>query len=481
LQNCNPIKCIGQQDIIINSICLDSRTISANACYIAISGTLTDGHNFIESAIEKGATCIICNEIPKNVKDKITYVQVQNTQEIIGNIASNFYEHPSSKLKLIGITGTNGKTSVATLLYQLFTSLGYKCGLLSTVENIIGTQKIAATHTTPDAISLNKLLQQLVDVDCTHAFIEVSSHAIDQGRINGLQFAGGIFTNITHDHLDYHKTFDIYITAKKKFFDNLPKSAFALANIDDKRGMIMLQNTKAKKLVYALKNIADFKGKILEDNLTGLLVNINGLDVHCRMIGEFNAYNILAVYGAAIELGEAKDEILQTLSMLKGAEGRFDYIQSLHEKIIGIIDYAHTPDALLNVLATIQQLRKADQKILTLIGCGGNRDTSKRPLMAMVAAKHSDTVILTSDNPRNENAEDIITEMEVGIPAHQKKKCMRVTDRREAIKIICRMAKQSDIILIAGKGHEKYQEINGIKTPFDDKQILQETFQLLEK
>jgi UDP-N-acetylmuramoyl-L-alanyl-D-glutamate--2,6-diaminopimelate ligase len=467
--------------VSIHALQIDSRLVQANDCYIAIVGTQVDGHTFINAAIEQGATCIVCNVLPIQLANGVTYVVLKNTQEMLGVLASNFYDNPSAKLQLVGVTGTNGKTSVATLLHQLFTALGNKCGLLSTVENIIGTEKVVSTHTTPDAISLQKLMQQIVDAGCTYAFIEVSSHAVDQGRINGLHFAGGIFTNITHDHLDYHLTFDAYLGAKKKFFDTLPSSAFALTNIDDKRGTVMLQNTNAKKLVYALKNLADFKGKIIEDNLTGLIVNVNGTDVHFRMIGEFNAYNLLAVYGTAIALGQVKEVVLAIMSMLQGAEGRFDYTQSAIDKIIGIVDYAHTPDALINVLATIQQLRKGDQKILTLVGCGGNRDAAKRPIMAMVAAKHSDVVVLTSDNPRNEKPEDIITQMEAGVPAHQKKKCLSIVDRKEAIKTICKMANAMDIILIAGKGHEKYQEINGVKNPFDDKQILTETFQLLER
>lgn len=465
----------------MQQIVIDSRAVTKGDAYVALVGTQVDGHNFIDQALANGATCIFCTELPKNLETKVTYVQLQDTQKELGLLASNFYNHPSLKVKLVGVTGTNGKTTTVTLLHQLFTGLGYTCGLLSTVQNMIGNTVLESTHTTPDAVSINKLLQQIVDAGCEYVFMEVSSHAVHQGRINGLQFAGGIFSNITHDHLDYHKTFDAYLAEKKRFFDMLPKEAFALSNIDDKRGMVMLQNTSAKKMVYALKNAADFKGKILEDNLSGLILNINNTDVHCRMIGEFNAYNLLAVYGTAILLGKSKDEILPVLSMLQGAEGRFDYIQSPVEKIIGIIDYAHTPDALLNVLATIQKLRNGKQQIITLIGCGGNRDAEKRPIMAMVAAKHSDAVMLTSDNPRNEDPNTIIEQMYAGVPPHQQKKCMQVVDRKEAIKIVCNMAKPGDIILIAGKGHEKYQEINGVKNPFDDKKILTQTFELLEK
>jgi UDP-N-acetylmuramoyl-L-alanyl-D-glutamate--2,6-diaminopimelate ligase len=382
---------------------------------------------------------------------------------------------------LVGVTGTNGKTTIATLLFRLFTELGHHCGLLSTVQNQIGEKIVPATHTTPDAIHLNALLADMVDEGCEYVFMEVSSHAIHQQRIAGLKFAGGIFSNITHDHLDYHKTFDEYIKVKKAFFDGLPATAFALTNLDDKRGSVMLQNTKAKKTTYSLRTVADFKGKILENNLTGLIMIVNEKEVHFRLIGEFNAYNLLAVYGAALMLGKEKDAVLQALSGLSGAEGRFDYIMSAEQKIIGIVDYAHTPDALLNVLATIKNLRKGIEQVITVVGCGGDRDTAKRPVMAEVAAERSDRVILTSDNPRSEDPAEIIRQMEAGVPVHLKKRVLSIADRKEAIKTACSLANPEDIILIAGKGHEKYQDINGVKHPFDDKQVLREMLELLGK
>ncbi|MBS1577186.1 MAG: UDP-N-acetylmuramoyl-L-alanyl-D-glutamate--2,6-diaminopimelate ligase, partial [Bacteroidetes bacterium] len=374
-----------------------------------------------------------------------------------------------------------GKTTIATLLYKLFTSLGYKCGLLSTVENKIGDRIIEATHTTPDAISLNALLKQMVDEGCSHAFMESSSHAIHQHRITGLHFTGALFSNITHDHLDYHKTFDEYIRVKKSFFDNLSSDAFAISNADDKRGMVMLQNTNAKKYYYSLRTMADFKGKILENNLSGLVMSVNDVEVHFRLIGEFNAYNLLAVYGAAVCMGEDKQEVLRNLSVITGAEGRFDYSVSAKEKVIAIVDYAHTPDALLNVLATIKKLRKGHEQIITVVGCGGDRDKTKRPVMAEVACEHSDKVILTSDNPRSEDPAEIIKDMEAGLGAAARRKYIAIIDRREAIKAAISLAKQEDIILIAGKGHEKYQEIKGVKNHFDDKEVVGEMFEMLSK
>ena len=420
----------------------------------------------------------MCENLPATLKEDVTYIQVKNSSEIVGLIASNFYENPSSKLKLVGITGTNGKTTCATLSFQLFSQLGYTCGLISTVQNQIGNQIITSTHTTPDAISLQALLAQMVTEGCSHVFMEVSSHAVHQFRIIGAEFVGGAFTNITHDHLDYHKTFDEYIRVKKIFFDHLPTKSFALTNADDKRGMVMLQNTNALKKTYSLKTLADYKGKIIENNLTGLCMTVNNQEVFFSMIGEFNAYNLLCVYGIAMELGEDKQQILEILSTLKGAEGRFDYMISNNDKIIGIVDYAHTPDALLNVLATINKLRTGTEKLYTLVGCGGDRDKTKRPVMALVACEHSDKVIFTSDNPRSENPKTIIEEMEAGVPVHQRKKYLIIEDRKEAIKSVCSMANAGDIILVAGKGHEKYQEINGVKNDFDDKKILIEMFEL---
>jgi UDP-N-acetylmuramoyl-L-alanyl-D-glutamate--2,6-diaminopimelate ligase len=395
-------------------------------------------------------------------------------------MAHHFYNEPSNKLKLVGVTGTNGKTTVATLLYKLFTKLGYKCGLISTVQNHIGNTVVPSTHTTPDAISLQALLYQMVEAECTHVFMEVSSHAIHQHRATALEFVGGLFTNITHDHLDYHKTFDEYIRVKKSFFDGLSSSAFAISNLDDKRGTVMLQNTAAKKHFYSLKTMAEYKGKILENNLTGLVMTVNDKEVHFRLIGEFNAYNILAVYGAALCLGENSDEVLTTLSMMTGAEGRFDYIIS-NQQIIGIVDYAHTPDALQNVLATIKKLRQGNEQIITVVGCGGDRDKTKRPIMAEVASELSDRVILTSDNPRSEDPQEILKDMEAGLNSAARRKTISITDRKEAIKTAVSFANPSDILLVAGKGHEKYQEIKGVKHPFDDRAVLNEMFELLGK
>ena len=471
----------GNNDITVNELRIDSRAVSSGDVFIAIRGVHTDGHAFISKAIEQGAAAIICETLPETLQEQVCYVLVADSTAACGVMADNFYKHPSRHLQLVGVTGTNGKTTIATLLFRLYTQLGYKCGLLSTVQNQIGDTVIPATHTTPDAISLNALLARMVEEGCQYAFMEVSSHAVHQQRIAGLKFAGGIFSNITHDHLDYHKTFDEYIRVKKSFFDGLPNTAFALTNIDDKRGNVMLQNTKARKATYSLRSMADFKGKILENNLTGLIMQIGEQEVHFRLIGEFNAYNLLAVYGAAVLLGQDKHTVLQALSNLQGAEGRFDYILSAKEKVMGIIDYAHTPDALLNVLATIKNLRKGNEQVITVVGCGGDRDRAKRPVMAQVAAEHSDRVILTSDNPRSEEPEAIIHEMEAGVPVHQRKKVLSITDRKEAIKTAISLANPEDIILVAGKGHEKYQEIKGVKHPFDDKAVLQEMMKLMEK
>ena len=446
-------------------------------CY---KGSITNGHEFIESAIAKGANVIVCEEEPVDIKNAL-FIKVENCGIAAGIMSHNFYGQPSNKIKLIGVTGTNGKTTVATLLFKLYSALGNKCGLISTVQNQVADEILPSTHTTPDAISVNELLSKMAEASCTHVFMEVSSHALDQNRVAGLQFSGGIFTNITHDHLDYHKTFDEYIKAKKKFFDELSSSAFAISNADDKRGSVMLQNTKAKKYFYSLKTLADFKGKILENSLTGLLMTINETEVHFKMIGTFNAYNILSVYGAAVCLGEDKQSVLQALSNLTGAEGRFDFMVSAKEKVIGIIDYAHTPDALLNVLATIKNLRQGEEKILTVVGCGGDRDKTKRPVMAEVACEHSDKIFFTSDNPRSEDPNEIIKDMEGGVNVTCRKKYISIADRKEAIKTAVSFSKKEDIVLVAGKGHEKYQEIKGIKYAFDDKAVLAEMFELLDK
>ena len=471
----------GQTDLQIANLQTDSRQVGKGSVFIAIRGVSTDGHAFIPSVIDKGAVAVICEELPASIHPGVTYVEVQDSSAAAGQIAHNYFEQPSEKLKLVGVTGTNGKTTIATLLYKLFTALGFKCGLVSTVENIIGDRIVPSTHTTPDAISLNALLKQMVEAGCSHVFMETSSHAIHQKRIAGLRYTGGIFSNITHDHLDYHKTFDEYIRVKKAFFDSLQATAFAISNADDKRGSVMLQNTNAKQYYYALKTQADFKGKILENGLTGLVMTINDHEVHFRLIGEFNAYNLLAVYGAAICLGEQREEVLRFLSVLTGAEGRFDYAISPREKVIGIVDYAHTPDALINVLATIKKLKKGYEQVITVVGCGGDRDKTKRPLMAAAACEYSDKVIFTSDNPRSEDPEQILRDMQEGLQSAAKRKAIAITDRREAIKTAISLSKPEDIVLVAGKGHEKYQEIKGVKQPFDDKKVVQELFELLEK
>ncbi|MFT3910125.1 MAG: UDP-N-acetylmuramoyl-L-alanyl-D-glutamate--2,6-diaminopimelate ligase [Ferruginibacter sp.] len=471
----------GNMDIAVNDLQVDSRKVSKGSCFIAIRGNAVDGHDFIETAIANGAAAIICESMPANLVENITYVETDNSSVAAGLISHQFYGEPSSKFKLVGVTGTNGKTTIATLLWKLFTSMGHKCGLISTVQNQVGEKIIESTHTTPDAISLNKLLKQMLDEGCEYVFMECSSHAIQQQRIAGLQFTGGIFSNITHDHLDYHKTFEEYIRVKKSWFDGLPKTAFAISNADDKRGVVMLQNSNAKKYFYSLKTMADFKGKLIENSLLGLHMLVNDIDVHFKLIGAFNAYNLLAVFGTAMCLGKDKNEVLQVLSSLSGAEGRFDYILSANENIVGIVDYAHTPDALLNVLATIKNLRQGVEKIITVVGCGGNRDTTKRPIMAEVACQYSDKVIFTSDNPRNEDPLLILKDMEAGVNAAAKKKCITIEDRKEAIKTAVSLGEKEDIILVAGKGHEKYQDIKGVKYDFDDKKVLREMFELLEK
>ena len=471
----------GDTNMEINTLHIDSRQVKPASCFIALKGTKTAGEEYIEAAIEKGSIAIVCETVPAVINENITYVQVDNAAEAAGYISHNFYGEPSLKLKLIGVTGTNGKTTIATLLWKLFTAMGYKCGLISTVQNQIGNKVITATHTTPDAVTINALLKQMVDEDCRYVFMECSSHAIHQGRITGLQFVAALFSNITHDHLDYHKTFDEYIRVKKSWFDKLPAAAFAISNADDKRGAVMLQNTNAKKYFYSLKTITDFKGKILDNSLDGLHMTINEKEVYFRLIGEFNAYNLLAVYGTAVCLGQDKDTVLQILSSLDGAEGRFDYMVSKQDKIKGIVDYAHTPDALLNVLATIKNLRQGNEKIITVVGCGGDRDKTKRPVMAEVACEYSDKVIFTSDNPRSEDPLEILKDMQAGVNAVTKKKVISIADRREAIKTAVSLANNDDIVLIAGKGHEKYQDIKGVKYDFDDKQILIEMFELLGK
>jgi UDP-N-acetylmuramoyl-L-alanyl-D-glutamate--2,6-diaminopimelate ligase len=471
----------GKLDVDIRDLQLDSRKVSRGSAFIAVKGTHADGHLFIESAEAAQPAAIICEKMPAVIAGGITYIQVEDSAAASGLLAHNFFGQPSEKMKLVGVTGTNGKTTIVTLLYKLFSSLGYTCGMLSTVQNHIGDRVLPATHTTPDPISLNRLLRDMLEAGCTHVFMETSSHAIHQHRIEGLNYAGGVFSNITHDHLDYHKTFDEYIRIKKSFFDHLPSSAFALTNVDDKRGEVMLQNTTAAKYTYSLKTAADYKGKILENNLTGLMMLVNDQEVHFRLIGEFNAYNLLAVFGAAVCLGEEKADILRNLSVLSGAEGRFDYMISPRDKIVGIVDYAHTPDALENVLGTLLKLRKNDERIITVVGCGGDRDKNKRPVMGEVACELSDQVVFTSDNPRSEDAGAILRDMEAGLNTAARRKYMSVIDRKEAIKTAVNLSRPSDIVLVAGKGHEKYQEIKGVKYPFDDKAVLMEIFELLNK
>ncbi|HXI01428.1 MAG TPA: UDP-N-acetylmuramoyl-L-alanyl-D-glutamate--2,6-diaminopimelate ligase [Sphingobacteriaceae bacterium] len=463
----------GSTDLDVTGIIFDSRKVSPGSIFTAVKGTSVDGHQYISKAIADGARAIVCEDMPADLIAGITYIKVDNTSKALGRMASNFFGTPSADLKLIGVTGTNGKTTTATLLFQLFRELGYKVGLISTVQNQINDEIVPATHTTPDPVSLNSLLKDMVTMGCDYCFIEVSSHAVSQYRIEGLHFSGAIFTNLTHDHLDFHRTFSEYLKAKKTFFDGLDKTAFALTNADDKNGSVMLQNTKAYQKSYSLKSMADFKAKILENQFGGLLLNIDNEEVWFKMVGSFNAYNLLAVYAAAMLLDQDKARVLTVLSRLKGAEGRFDYITST-SGVIGIVDYAHTPDAVQNVLSTIKDIRKGTEQVITVIGCGGDRDTTKRPVMAQVACDWSDKVILTSDNPRSESPEKIISDMEKGVMPNNRKKTISITDRKEAIRTACHLAKTGDIILLAGKGHEKYQEISGVKHPFDDKKLLAE-------
>jgi len=463
----------GTTNVEVSDISFDSRSVIEGGVYVAQKGLKVDGHDFIEGAIAKGAVAIICEDLPQEMSAAITFVKVKSTHEALAFMAANFYDNPSEDIQLVGVTGTNGKTTTVTLLYNLFKKLGYKVGLLSTVVNYIDEKEVKATHTTPDSLSVNRLLSQMVAAGCEYCFMEVSSHAVVQNRVLGLHFKGGVFTNISHDHLDYHKTFDEYIAAKRGFFTQLGKDSFALSNMDDKRAEVMLQESKAKKNYYAVKAAADFKCKIMESNFTGLLLKIDDQEVWCPIIGKFNAYNLTAVYATAILLGQNKIEVLTALSSLRPVEGRFEYIRV--NDISGIVDYAHTPDALENVLKTIKEIRTGNEQVITVVGCGGDRDTTKRPLMAGIAAELSDRVILTSDNPRTEDPQQIIEEMKVGLDPVNKKKANAITDRKEAIRMACALAKSGDIILVAGKGHENYQEINGVRNHFDDMEILQET------
>ena len=462
----------GNMNSEVKGICFDSRKAQPGFLFVAIKGTLSDGHDFIAKAIDLGATVIVAEKLPDAINEDLTYVTVRNSAHALGIIASNYFNNPSEKLKLVGVTGTNGKTTTVTLLYQLFSRLAHRAGMISTVENRVVDNVIPATHTTPDPIQLNGLLQHMVDAGCSHAFMEVSSHAVDQDRVAGLKFAGAVFTNITHDHLDYHKTFENYIKSKKKFFDELSTQAFALVNADDKRGMVMLQNTKARKYSFGLKKMVDFKGKIMTNSIEGLELEIDNKSVWFKMIGDFNAYNVLGVYGAAVLLDESPDEVLTQLSSLKGAPGRFELIAP-GSKFTAIVDYAHTPDALKNVLETIAQFRTGAEQVITVVGCGGNRDKSKRPLMASIACRMSDKVVLTSDNPRDEDPMSIINDMQAGILPTETRKTLILADREEAIKTACMMAKEKDIVLVAGKGHETYQEIKGVRHAFDDREVVE--------
>jgi UDP-N-acetylmuramoyl-L-alanyl-D-glutamate--2,6-diaminopimelate ligase len=467
----------GNMNVDVTGVSFDSRKVKPGHLFVAVKGTLSDGHEYIKKAIDLGAVAIVCEKLPETINEKIVYVTVKSSAQALGIISSNFSGNPSEKIKLIGITGTNGKTTTATLLYQLFGQLGYVIGLISTVENRIDKEVIPSTHTTPDPVQLNELLKRMVEAGCSHVFMEVSSHAVDQERIAGLKFTGAIFTNITHDHLDYHKTFENYIKAKKKFFDELNSDAFALVNADDKRGMVMLQNTKATKYTFGLKKMVDFKGKIITNSIEGLELEIGGKNVWFKMIGDFNAYNLLGVFGAAVLLGEDTDEVLTKLSSLPGAPGRFELVMP-GSKVIAIVDYAHTPDALQNVLETIAQFRTGNEQVITVVGCGGNRDKTKRPLMASIACRLSDKVVLTSDNPRDEDPMEIIREMQTGVTPSEARKTLVIADREEAIKTACMMAREKDIVLVAGKGHEDYQEIKGVKHPFDDKDVVERMLKL---
>jgi UDP-N-acetylmuramoyl-L-alanyl-D-glutamate--2,6-diaminopimelate ligase len=475
LKNVDTLNIAGDVEVEITGVNIDSRRIEKGHLFVAIPGTVTDGHKFIPKAIELGATAVLCEKMPEEQIPEVTYVQVASTEDAVGKVATLFYGDPSRKLKLVGVTGTNGKTTIATLLYNMFRKFGHKCGLLSTVCNYIEDEAIPADHTTPDPIELNRLLAQMVDAGCEYAFMECSSHAIAQKRIGGLKFAGGLFTNLTRDHLDYHKTFENYRDAKKAFFDGLDKDAFAITNADDKNGQIMVQNCKAQVKTYSTRTMADFKAKIIECHFEGMYLDINGKEVGVQFIGKFNVSNLLAVYGAAVMLGKKPEDILLILSTLKSVNGRLEPIHS-PEGYTAIVDYAHTPDALENVLNAIHEVLNGKGKVITVCGAGGNRDKGKRPLMAQEAVKQSDKVIITSDNPRFEEPQDIINDMLAGLDQKQMKKVVSIVDRREAIRTACMLAEKGDVILIAGKGHEDYQEIKGVKHHFDDKEVVKEIF-----
>lgn len=470
----------GSTEIAVNKIEFDSRKIQGNDVFVAIRGTVSNGHDFIEKAINLGAVVVVCDTLPEVIITGITYIQVKDTNSALAFMASNYYDNPSSKLRLVGITGTNGKTTIASLLYQLFKKAGYKVGLLSTVKIMVNDVEYKATHTTPDSLTINYFLNEMIEIGCDYCFMEVSSHGVHQKRTEGLQFEGGVFTNLSHDHLDYHPTFAEYRDVKKSFFDHLPNSSFALTNVDDKNGAVMLQNTNARKLTYALKSYANYKAQILENQLSGLLLKINENEVWVKLIGTFNAYNLLAIYGTAVELGLESLEVLRLLSELESVSGRFQFIVS-NDKITAIVDYAHTPDALENVLKTINDIRTKNEQLITVVGCGGDRDKTKRPIMANIATQMSDKVIITSDNPRTENPSTIIAEMEAGVEPQNFKKSLSIEDRKQAIKTACQLANANDIILIAGKGHETYQEIQGVRHDFDDMKIVKEFLEQMNK
>ncbi len=483
LKNIKILNQKGDNSIAISSIEFDSRKVIKGSAFVAINGVAVDGHKYISKAIELGASAIIYqnNDAIEGYKNtNITFIQVSDSKEALGLIASNFYGNPSSKLKLVGVTGTNGKTTIATQLYTLFGLLGYKAGLFSTIKIMAGNEEIVSTHTTPDPVTLNKYLNQMLETGVTHCFMEVSSHGIDQRRIAGLTFEGGAFTNITHDHLDYHKTFKEYLNVKKRFFDELPKSAFAITNSDDKNGLVMLQNTKAKKLTYSMKSVSDYKVKLIESHFSGMLLKIDDKEIWTKLIGGFNAYNLLAIYAVAVELGENEEEVLKAISQLDNVHGRFDHFMS-ETGVITVIDYAHTPDALKNVLGTINNIRTGNEKLITVVGCGGDRDKDKRPKMAKISCELSDKVVLTSDNPRTEKPEDIIADMEAGVPGEYYNKTVSITDREQGIKSACQEAQKGDIILIAGKGHETYQDVMGVKHDFDDFEKAKKILTLLKK
>lgn len=475
LKSVNVCRWAGDLNIEVTDIQMDSRLVKPGCLFVAVKGTQTDGHAYIGKAIAGGAAAIVCETLPEQTDDKVTYVQVSDSEDAVGKLATTFYGNPTEKLDLVGVTGTNGKTTIATLLYEMFRRFGYKVGLISTVCNYIDGEAIPTDHTTPDPITLNRLLGKMADEGCKYAFMEVSSHSVVQKRIGGLKFAGGIFTNLTRDHLDYHKTFENYLKAKKAFFDGLPKSAFALTNADDKNGLVMVQNTKAKVATYSLRTLCDFKGKVLEDGFEGMLLDINNREVNVQFIGRFNASNLLAVYGAACLLGKQPEEVLIALSILRPVSGRFDAIRS-PKGYTAIVDYAHTPDALENVLNAIHEVLKGRGQVITVVGAGGNRDKGKRPLMAQESVKQSDKVVITSDNPRFEEPQDIINDMLAGLTKEDMRKVISIADRREAIRTACMLAQPGDVVLIAGKGHENYQEVKGVKHHFDDKEVVKDIF-----